>query len=450
MTSPAPTAPPRTSATMAQLTEALQRSERLRQRRFEWLPMRGAVHTEVQGRGPGPSTSAEGLADLITSISAVGVLHPVLIEELPQPNGTSTRRLVIGERRYRACRWGAVNQPDNPRFDSLPTVICPGPISDEERRTWQLVENLAREDLQPGELAKALLLERSAILHTQLVNADIHVDDDILLIEDPVVRFQALEKLRGSDADLAAPWPLVLRRLGLQITSRRARELVAAFRTLPREISSDMDEHQVSLAARTNLARLTRGRREAAADIWMAVKRLGRSDLLSAVVRAKSHDPELTAEEAVTAANTLREDANAARSATLTRGAAPQETEPAEKQTDEEQPDESSASTAAGPGPADGEDAGHTAVPLPPAAPATVTPVPAGEDCRQDPAPEPEPAPPVDPAVASAALDSLRALNSQLADGRALHRFDAGSLRMLLNDLNRRLPIDRTTERTAA
>ncbi|MFC5148981.1 ParB N-terminal domain-containing protein [Streptomyces aureoversilis] len=443
MTSPAPSALSRTSSTMAQLTEALQHSERLRQRRFEWLPMRGSVHTDIQGRGPGPSTSAEGLADLITSISAAGVLHPVLIEELSQPDGSVNQRLVIGERRYRALRWGAVNQPDNPHFEALPAVICPGPITDEERRTWQLVENLAREDLQPGELAKALLLERSAILYTQLLNAEIYVDDEILLIEDPVARFQALEKLRGSDAGLAAPWPLVLRRLGLQITARRARELVSAFRTLPREVSSDMDEHQVSLAARTNLARLTRGRREAAAEIWQAVKRLGRSDLLSAVVKAKAQDPEISAEDAVKAAGIMREEANAARSAALTRTPEEQDDEPGPHQQD----DAAGEGSGAGPAPADGD---HTGDPHAPAPTAAVSPIPAGEVRQEESDPEPESASPVDPEVASGALDSLRALNGQLAEGRVLHRFDAGSLRMLLTDLNRRLPADRTTERHAA
>src|SRR4051812_45353897 len=81
------------------LAEALDSSDQLRQRRFEMLPMRGSVYTDVQGRGPGPSTSPEGLADLITSISAVGVLHPVLVEELPGPDDRVQRRLVIGERR---------------------------------------------------------------------------------------------------------------------------------------------------------------------------------------------------------------------------------------------------------------------------------------------------------------------------------------------------------------
>ncbi|MFJ8752290.1 ParB N-terminal domain-containing protein [Streptomyces sp. NPDC102441] len=421
----------------AGLAKALESSGQLRQRRFELLPMRGSVYTDVQGRGPGPSTSPEGLADLITSISAVGVLHPVLVEELPGPEGRVQRRLVIGERRYRACRWGAVNQPDNPRFERLPAVICPGPISDEDRRTWQLVENLAREDLQPGELANALLLERSAILRTQLDNAGIEVSEDIQRLEDPVARFEALEKLRGSDANLAAPWNLVLRRLGLQITSRRAREVVAAFRTLPRELSADMDQHQVALAARTNLARLSRGRREAATELWQAVKRLGRTDLLSAATRAQATNPQMPAETAATTAVTAHEQANAERAATLSRSTAQEgenehedSTEPADGETQD--PAATSSAEPAAP-------TGH-AGPQGPDTPDSEQVLSADE---WDETPEP-----VDPPVLAAALDGLRGLNAQLAEGRSLHRFDAGSLRMLLTDLQRHTSAG--AERTAA
>ncbi|ATM24744.1 chromosome partitioning protein ParB (plasmid) [Streptomyces alboflavus] len=429
-------------ATLA-LAEALESSEQLRQRRFELLPMRGSVYTDVQGRGPGPSTSPEGLADLITSISTVGVLHPVLVEELPGPQGQVQRRLVIGERRYRACRWGAVNQPDNPRFEKLPAVICPGPISDEDRRTWQLVENLAREDLQPGELAKALLLERSAILRTQLHNADIEVSEDVQRLEDPVARFEALEKLRGSDANLAAPWNLVLRRLGLQITPRRAREVVAAFRTLPRELSADMDQHQVALAARTNLARLSRGRREAAAELWQAVKRLGRTDLLSAATRAQATNPDMPADAAANAAVSAHEQANAERAATLSRASAPDAQEP-DGSPNRPAPHTDAPDTPTG--------FGGNEVPLSDAyaeqrEPHSRTDESGPGDPPREPADEveldeiPEP---VDPPVLAAALEGLRALNAQLTEGRSLHRFDVGSLRMLLTDLQRHTSTERT------
>ncbi|MBV9024005.1 MAG: ParB N-terminal domain-containing protein [Streptomycetaceae bacterium] len=406
------------------------------------LPMRGSVYTDVQGRGPGPSTSPEGLADLITSISTVGVLHPVLVEELSGPEDRVQRRLVIGERRYRACRWGAVNQPSNPRFEKLPALICPGPISEEDRRTWQLVENLAREDLQPGELAKALLLERSAILHTQLDNAGIEVSGEIQRLEDPVARFEALEKLRGSHANLAAPWNLVLRRLGLQITPRRAREIVAAFRSLPREMSADMDQHQVALAARTNLARLSRGRREAAAELWQAVKRLGRTDLLSAATQAQATNPALPAEAAASAAAAAHEQANAERAATLSRTAPPDDAAtPAATGEAVQNTSVSGGTDAADPGEQPEQ---HKQQAPPPQPLETIA-----DGDQQLPGDEPEEAPdPVDPPVLAAALEALRALNSQLAEGRTLHRFDAGSLRILLTDFQRHTSAG--AERTAA
>jgi len=410
---------------VAALADALQDAPHLRYRRFEMVPLRGAVFTDVQGRGPGPSLSADGLADLISSISAVGVLQPVLIEEIAQVEGPPQRRLVVGERRYRAGRWGAVNQPENPHFASLPAIVCPGPLTEEEQRTWQLVENLAREDLQPGELAAALLLERSAVLRAQLEAAGIDVSDSIARLEDPVARFTALERLRGNNADLAAPWTGVLRRLGLQISPRRARELVAAFRTLPREISSEMDESQVALAARVNLARLARGRREAAAELWQAVKRLGRADLLSAAARAREGDPDLSADQAVAEATAMHERANADRAAKLSR---PGEPDTADSEDDAEPtPDKPAASSLErGTIPADPHQ--------PPLSPSPVGAAQGTPDREEDPT-----LPDADGAVVRLALDALRELHRHLSEGRALHRFDAGSLRLLINDLHSHL-----------
>ncbi|MFF4344725.1 ParB/RepB/Spo0J family partition protein [Kitasatospora sp. NPDC001540] len=410
----------------AALADTLQRSERLRRRRFEMLPLRGAVATDVQGRGPGPSVSPEGLADLISSISSVGVLHPVLVEELEATGegGGTQLRLVLGERRYRACRWGAVNEPDNPYFEALPAVICPGPLSVEERRTWQLVENLAREDLQPGELAAALLLERCAILQNNLDQAGISVHEGIPLLDDPAARFEALDKLRGTDVGLAAPWSLVLRRLGLQISPRRARELVAAFRTLPRELSSEMDEREVALAARTNLARLTRGRREVANELWQAVKRLGRTDLLTAAARAQAGDPAMSPQAAAEAASAAQHSANALRAAKLTRPVALDAPAGAEAAADSDD-----AAKERFPEPSGGPGVGPA--PVVRAADGAAGAATEAEDAEEGAAE----AVPVDAEIVKGALDAMRELNRQLTAGRVLHRFDAGSLRLLITDI---------------
>jgi hypothetical protein len=196
-------------------------SGKLRRRRFEAIPLRGtsAAHTAAQGRQPGDATTPVELSDLISSIAEIGVLQPILVEEIPAELGRPPRlRVVAGERRLRACRWGASHLAGNPHFETVPAIICPGPLTDEERRIWQLIENLAREPLRPGEQAAALLLHRCAILTGKLLKAGKTIPPQVYEIEDPVARFAALERIRGGEASCAAPWAEVLTRLGLQLS----------------------------------------------------------------------------------------------------------------------------------------------------------------------------------------------------------------------------------------
>lgn len=299
------------------LARRLTLSERLQRRRFELLPLTGpgAAFADVQGRRPGEATAPAALADLISSIASVGVLQPILVEELDG----GRRRLVAGERRLRAAKWGAtaVEASANPHFAAIPAVVCPGPLSEEERRTWQLVENLAREDLRPGELAAALVFERCAVLTAKLLGAGVPVPDDVLRTDDPVERFRRLERLRGANRQVAAPWPEVLRRLGIQVSARQARALAAAFAALPREVSADMDAHRVALATRVAYLRLDAGRRQAAAELWEAVKARGRPELLGAAVRECIDHPRLTPDEALERAVDLHVEANRSRSERL-------------------------------------------------------------------------------------------------------------------------------------
>lgn len=299
-------------ATLA-LARRLATSEQLRRRRFELLPLAGpgAPFAEVQGRQPGDSTTPAGLADLISSIATVGVLQPILVEELPD----NELRLVSGERRLRAASWGAIHLADNPHFASIPAVICPGPLSEGERRVWQLVENLAREDLRPGELAAALLYERCAVLTAKLLGAGIPVPEKVARLDDPVERFRALDRLRlqGGASRLGAPWLEVLRRLGIQMSEERAKHLVRAFAALPPELSADMDAAGVALATRMEFLRLDRGRAAAASELWETVKARGRPDLLAAAVRESLEHPAVDAEEALEAAEALHREANEAR-----------------------------------------------------------------------------------------------------------------------------------------
>ena len=302
------------TSSVIDLARRLTLSDRLRARRLELLPLTGpgAAFSDVQGRQPGESTAPAALADLISSIATIGVLQPILVEE-----ADGRRLLVAGERRLRAARWGATADPANPHFQSIPAVICPGPLAEEERRVWQLVENLAREDLQPGELGAALLFERCAVMATKLLVAGVAVPAEVFTWDDPVARYRFLDRLRAGDPKTAAPWDEVLRRLGLQLSARQARALVAAFTALPAELSSDFDAHRITLTTRQTYLRLDTGRASAADQLWAAVKARGNTRLLAAATAEILDDPDLDADEAVDRAEERHRDANAARSARL-------------------------------------------------------------------------------------------------------------------------------------
>ncbi|MGH9165637.1 MAG: ParB/RepB/Spo0J family partition protein [Acidimicrobiales bacterium] len=265
----------------------------------------------MQGRGPGESMAPASLVELISSIATVGVLQPILVEELPDAGV----RLVSGERRLRAVLWGASHHPENSHFTQIPAVVCPGPLSEEERRCWQLVENLAREDLKPAELAAALLFERAAVLTTRLLAAGVPVPAPVAYLDDPVERFRALDRLRTEAGchHLGAPWGEVLRRLGLQLREEKAKALVRAFSALPQDLSAEMDAAEIALATRLAYLKLNQGRAQAAAELWEAIKARGRPDLLAAAIREQTDHPDIDPEAAVDAAEALHESADEAR-----------------------------------------------------------------------------------------------------------------------------------------
>lgn len=279
----------------------------LADRRLELLPVagQGSAVTETQGRGPDDSLSPAGLVELVSSIGALGMLQPILVEELPG----GMRRLVAGERRLRAARLGRARQPGNEHFAAIPALVCAGPLSETERRTWQVVENLARSDLQPGELAEALLYQRCALLEERLREVGVELPQAVTAMEDPVVRFQALDQLRtrAGHHRLGAPWRDVLRRLGVQMGEDTARRLVRAFARLPVELSCEMDEREVALATRLEYIQLgQRDGEEAAGAIWEAVKEAGRVDLLRGTVRQCLDSPSLGVAEALSRAEEMR------------------------------------------------------------------------------------------------------------------------------------------------
>jgi ParB family transcriptional regulator, chromosome partitioning protein len=83
----------------------------------------------------------EGLQALAGSLGEQGVLQPVLVR--PKPGGTY--ELVAGERRWRAAQIAGM--------DVIPALVRPH--DDAQALELALVENMAREDLNPAEEARA-------------------------------------------------------------------------------------------------------------------------------------------------------------------------------------------------------------------------------------------------------------------------------------------------------
>ncbi|MGW7199005.1 hypothetical protein [Streptomyces chryseus] len=427
MTSTSIEAPP-DGGSMIRLTEILHRSVKLRQRRFEMLPLRGpgAPFTEAHARNPSDSLPPSELADLISSMSVIGLLEPVLAEEILTEGKAPTIRLVTGERRLRAMRWGSTHRPDNPHFHALPAVVCPGPLSDEERHMWRFVENFAREPLRPGEQAAALLYQRCAILVGKLLKSGKPVPQEVYGIPDPAERFHALEKIRGTDTSCAAPWSEVLDRLGLQLNERKAGELVRAFRALPRELTEEMDEAAVRLHTRIRFAELRNGRAEAAQGIWAALKTSKRLHLLPTAVSVALEEEELGPDAIIAEAEERQDAANAGRRAKLTR--VPDTTNDQEAaEADEGDP------LGGGPGKDDAE--APETVPLPAQGPGAL-----GEEAGPEPSSVPAPPRPgVEAAVIRTALDGVRSLLVEIRAGKEIARYDRGSLRLVLRELSTHL-----------
>jgi ParB family chromosome partitioning protein len=110
---------------------------------FTHLPINQIVTAE-QIRGF-IDTGSEGFAGLMESIQARGVLEPVLVTR----QDGNAYRLIIGERRLRACQM--LN------METIPARIIGQADTKGDVITLQLIENLSRENLDPIDEANAYL-----------------------------------------------------------------------------------------------------------------------------------------------------------------------------------------------------------------------------------------------------------------------------------------------------
>jgi ParB family chromosome partitioning protein len=108
---------------------------------------------------PRKEINPERLQELADSISAQGVVQPVVARSL----GEGRYEIIAGERRWRAAQLAGLRE--------VPVLIRDVP--DQTAMAIALIENIQREDLNPLEEAEALkrLLEEHGLTHQQLADA---------------------------------------------------------------------------------------------------------------------------------------------------------------------------------------------------------------------------------------------------------------------------------------
>jgi ParB family chromosome partitioning protein len=103
---------------------------------------------------------ADELAELVGSISEVGLLQPVVVRPLGSESGTERYELIMGERRWRAAQEAGLS--------TIPAIVRETP--DDVMLRDALLENLHRSQLNPLEEAAAYaqLLQDFGATHEEL------------------------------------------------------------------------------------------------------------------------------------------------------------------------------------------------------------------------------------------------------------------------------------------
>ncbi|MCQ4081806.1 ParB/RepB/Spo0J family partition protein [Streptomyces sp. RB6PN25] len=109
-------------------------------------------------RQPREVFDEDALAELVTSIKEVGLLQPVVVRQ----TGPSSYELIMGERRWRACREAGLER--------IPAIVRA--TDDEKLLLDALLENLHRAQLNPLEEAAAYdqLLQDFSCTHEELAD----------------------------------------------------------------------------------------------------------------------------------------------------------------------------------------------------------------------------------------------------------------------------------------
>lgn len=133
----------------------------------ELVPVPGASFAEIpleeirpNPRQPRTVFDEEALVELVASVREIGVLQPVVVRPLEQPDGEVRYELIMGERRWRASQQAGLT--------TIPAIIRE--TTDDDLLRDALLENLHRSDLNPLEEAAAYqqLLDDFSCTHDEL------------------------------------------------------------------------------------------------------------------------------------------------------------------------------------------------------------------------------------------------------------------------------------------
>ncbi len=108
---------------------------------------------------PRKDMDPDKLKDLSDSISAQGIIQPIIVRKLQ----TDHYEIIAGERRWRAAQLAELHE--------VPVIIKD--IDDQAVMAIALIENIQREDLNPLEESEALrrLLDEFGLTHQQIASA---------------------------------------------------------------------------------------------------------------------------------------------------------------------------------------------------------------------------------------------------------------------------------------
>jgi ParB family chromosome partitioning protein len=186
----------------------------------------------------------EALVSLADSIRARGVIQPVLV----RPVAGGRYELVAGERRWRAARIAGL--------ETLPAVVRPH--DDAGSLELAVIENMAREDLNPVEEARACsaLVEELGLTREdvglRVGRSRVAVSNLMRLLDLPDEALELLERRQLTEghgrALLMAPDNATRRNLARQAATGRwsVRELEARARTTGPDTGSSRAERPVS------------------------------------------------------------------------------------------------------------------------------------------------------------------------------------------------------------